>query len=112
MNCLLTIGRNCRFLQGPNTDREDVKKIRDAIETKQSVSLCLLNYKKDGSTFINQFFLCPLMTEDGKVAYYLGVQQAVEEKKDKQDGKFSSWKVLITNIQFTFNAFLLKLYYF
>jgi PAS domain S-box-containing protein len=47
-------GRNCRFLQGPGTDKEDVKKVREAIEGKKDVSLQLLNYRKDGSTFINQ----------------------------------------------------------
>ena len=47
-------GRNCRFLQGSKTEPADVKKIRDAVHSKSEVSACLLNYKKDGSTFINQ----------------------------------------------------------
>ena len=48
------LGRNCRFLQGPQTEASDIKKIRDAVNSKSEVSACLLNYKKDGSTFINQ----------------------------------------------------------
>ena len=52
--------RNCRFLQGPETDSKDVAKIRAAINEGCEASVELLNYKKDGSTFINQFFLCPL----------------------------------------------------
>lgn len=47
-------GRNCRFLQGKNSSPEDVSRIRTAIEKKEEVSVCLLNYKKDGSTFLNQ----------------------------------------------------------
>jgi hypothetical protein len=47
-------GRNCRFLQGPSTDAKDVKQIRDAVAAKKDASVCLLNYKKDGTTFINQ----------------------------------------------------------
>jgi PAS domain S-box-containing protein len=47
-------GRNCRFLQGKDSSPVDVKKIRDAIIKKEPVSLCLLNYRKDGSTFLNQ----------------------------------------------------------
>ena len=47
-------GRNCRFLQGKDSSPADVKKIRDAIIKMEPVSLCLLNYRKDGSTFLNQ----------------------------------------------------------
>jgi PAS domain-containing protein len=47
-------GRNCRFLQGPDTDKDDIKKIRDAVHGTEELSACLLNYKKDGTTFINQ----------------------------------------------------------
>lgn len=51
---LVDTGRNCRFLQGSKTEPADVKKIRDAVHSKSEVSACLLNYKKDGSTFVNQ----------------------------------------------------------
>ena len=72
-------GRNCRFLQGPDTDPEDVKEIRIAIEQKKEVSLKLLNYKKDGTTFTNQFFLCPLYAPDKTtVCYYIGVQKELD----------------------------------
>ena len=47
-------GRNCRFLQGKDSSPADIKRIRLAIERKEEVSLCLLNYRKDGSTFLNQ----------------------------------------------------------
>ena len=70
-------GRNCRFLQGPGTKKEDIARIRGAIDKKLECSVCVLNYKKNGETFMNQFFLTPLWTEDGKVAYYLGVQAEV-----------------------------------
>lgn len=47
-------GRNCRFLQGKDSSQADVAKIREAITKKEATSLCLLNYKKDGTTFLNQ----------------------------------------------------------
>ena len=50
----MIIGRNCRFLQGPNTDPKDTARISAAIKEKKDVSVCILNYKKDGTTFINQ----------------------------------------------------------
>mmetsp|Transcript_38724 Transcript_38724/g.116330 ORF Transcript_38724/g.116330 Transcript_38724/m.116330 type:complete len:166 (-) Transcript_38724:639-1136(-) len=72
-------GRNCRFLQGPETDRKDVEKIKKAIveETEQSVNL--LNYRKDGTKFVNEFFLSPLRDNNDQVLYFMGVQTEVPQ---------------------------------
>jgi len=72
-------GRNCRFLQGPGTEKADVDKIRSAIKSEKEESVNLLNYKKDGTSFNNEFFLSPLYEEDGKLAYYIGVQCSVKK---------------------------------
>ncbi len=48
------VGKNCRCLQGKETAKEDVERIRDAIENEKDCSVNLLNYKKDGATFINE----------------------------------------------------------
>ena len=47
-------GRNCRFLQGPETDDDDVKHIADAIRRNRDCSVNLVNYKKDGTKFVNE----------------------------------------------------------
>uniref|UniRef100_A0A7S1UBS4 LOV domain-containing protein n=1 Tax=Phaeomonas parva TaxID=124430 RepID=A0A7S1UBS4_9STRA len=71
------LGRNCRFLQGPDTDPVDVERIRNSINTGEEISVCLLNYKKDGSTFWNQFFITPLRDPVGNTVNFVGVQQLV-----------------------------------
>lgn len=73
-------GRNCRFLQGPRTSKEDVDRIRLAIMNETEANVNLLNYRKDGSEFVNQFFLGPLHSrdDDKKVVYYIGVQCQVD----------------------------------
>ena len=78
-SCTEIEGRNCRFLQGPGTDEGDVDRIRAAIKGEKEASVNLLNYKKDGTSFNNQFFLSPLYEKDGKLAYYIGVQCSVEK---------------------------------
>jgi len=50
------VGRNCRFLQGPLTDQAAVDIIRQGVKEGRDISVCLLNYKADGSPFWNQFF--------------------------------------------------------
>jgi PAS domain S-box-containing protein len=62
-------GRNCRFLQGKDTKKEDVDRIRKAIKDEESTSVNLLNYRKDGSSFVNEFFLSPLRDSNDKVVY-------------------------------------------
>ena len=54
------IGRNCRFLQGPGTDQNAVDIIRKGVSEGKDISVCLLNYKADGSPFWNQFFVAAL----------------------------------------------------
>jgi PAS domain S-box-containing protein len=73
------LGRNCRFLQGPQTDPKAVAKIRKAISDGFDTSVCLLNYKIDGTTFWNQFFVAPLRDSDGNVVNYVGVQCQVSD---------------------------------
>lgn len=72
-------GRNCRFLQGPGTEKADVDKIRSAVKNEKEDSVNLLNYKKDGTSFNNEFFLSPLYGKDGKLKYYIGVQCSVKK---------------------------------
>ena len=42
--------------------------------------VCLLNYKKGGRPFWNQFFLAPIHDASGVVEYYLGIQSDVTEE--------------------------------
>jgi PAS domain S-box-containing protein len=68
------IGRNCRFLQGPGTDQAAVDLIRKGVTDGKDISVCLLNYKADGTPFWNQFFVGALRDSDGKVVNFVGVQ--------------------------------------
>lgn len=78
------LGRNCRFLQGPDTDPEAVCSIREAIQNGTDCSVCLLNYRADGSTFWNQFFIAALRDSDGAVVNYVGVQCKIREDVAKE----------------------------
>uniref|UniRef100_A0A7S2NRK4 PAS domain-containing protein n=1 Tax=Leptocylindrus danicus TaxID=163516 RepID=A0A7S2NRK4_9STRA len=87
-------GRNCRFLQGESTSAEDVQTIREAIKTHEQKSVNLLNYRKDGSTFVNEFFISPLYSiEEGekKLAYYIGVQCPVSRQGPGQAPSNVGW---------------------
>ncbi|XP_073054755.1 phototropin-1-like isoform X2 [Primulina eburnea] len=79
------IGRNCRFLQGKDTDPDDVAKIREALQRGSSWCGRLLNYKKDGTSFWNLLTISPIKDETGKVLKYIGMQ--VEVSKHTEGAK-------------------------
>lgn len=68
------LGRNCRFLQGPGTDQNAVEVIRQGVAAGRDISVCLLNYKADGTPFWNQFFVGALRDSEGNVVNFVGVQ--------------------------------------
>ncbi|KAI4287917.1 MAG: hypothetical protein L6R35_002817, partial [Caloplaca aegaea] len=68
------IGRNCRFLQGPKTDRNTVARIREAVKSGQESFETILNYRRDGSPFMNLVMTAPLYDNKGTVRYFIGAQ--------------------------------------
>nr|AHZ63918.1 phototropin [Zygnemopsis sp. MFZO] len=68
------LGRNCRFLQGKDTDQATVQKIRDAIREQRDVTVQLLNYTKSGKPFWNLFHLQAVKDTKGELQYFIGVQ--------------------------------------
>ena len=76
------IGRNCRFLQGPETAKEDVQKMKEAIADEKKVLLTLQNYRKDGSPFWNRLAIEPVRI-DGKL-YFIGTQTDITLERSQQ----------------------------
>lgn len=75
------IGRNCRFMQGPETAASAVNDIRSGVAAgKHHVTTELLNYRKDGSTFWNRLCISPVCDEEGVPLYYFASQQDVSDK--------------------------------
>jgi PAS domain S-box-containing protein len=72
------LGTNCRFLQGPETDPADIEAIRQAIREQRSLTIDILNYRKDGTPFWNRLRLRPVF-RDGALDTYVGVQNPVPE---------------------------------
>ena len=79
------VGRNCRFLQGPETDREAVAQVRAAIDARREYSTEILNYRKDGSTFRNALFVSPLYDTEGELLYFFASQLDVSRRRDAEE---------------------------
>ena len=74
-------GRNCRFLQGAETDPKALARIRSALQSGQVVQETLVNRRKDGSTFVNELTISPVRGPDGTVTHFVGTQSDVTERQ-------------------------------
>ncbi|KAK8167014.1 PAS domain-containing protein [Phyllosticta citrichinensis] len=68
------IGRNCRFLQGPKSSRATIARISAAVRNGHENSELLLNYRRNGSPFLNLCLITPLHDNRGNVRYFIGCQ--------------------------------------
>lgn len=78
-------GRNCRFLQGNDTDQEGLHQLRHAIKAKQGCQVVLRNFKKDGTLFWNDLKLAPVFNDQGELINYIGVLVDITERKNIED---------------------------
>lgn len=75
------LGRNCRFLQGQFTDKDMVRKIRKAVDEGHELEVEILNYRRDGTPFINNFLMIPIHANPkkrtGKVTHFIAIQKDI-----------------------------------
>ena len=78
------IGHNCRFMQGPGTDRAVVAQIREALRQERSFRGELLNYRKDGTTYWNELSISPVRDAAGRLTHYVGVTNDVTARRETE----------------------------
>lgn len=76
------VGRNCRFLQGAETDPAATRILRDAIVAGGKAQVDLWNYRKDGSRFWNSMYVGPVFGRDGRLLYYFGSQTDASARRE------------------------------
>ena len=80
------VGRNCRFLQGADTDPEAVQRVRLALRAGESIEIDLRNYRKDGQGFWNRLVIGPVRDMSGQVAYFVASQVDVTLERTRLAG--------------------------
>jgi PAS domain S-box-containing protein len=81
------VGKNCRFLQGPRTDRRTVAEIRKSLAENRPITTTVLNYRKNGTTFWNELSISPVLDRSGTVTHFVGVQADVTGRVDAQHAR-------------------------
>lgn len=87
------LGRNCRFLQGPETDRGTVAEVRTALREQRAVAVDVLNYKANGDPFWNALFIGPIFDQDGKLLYFFASQMDITERRSMLESNLQAQKM-------------------
>lgn len=80
------LGRNCRFLQGPETSRADVDRIRDAVKAVRPIQFDVRNHRKDGSAFWNRLLMAPMFDATGGLACFFASQVDITLERERLKG--------------------------
>ncbi|MFO0485103.1 MAG: PAS domain-containing protein, partial [Sphingobacteriia bacterium] len=80
------IGKNCRFLQGHDTEQEGLKQLRVAMKAGEPCTVVLRNFRKDGTMFWNELSISPVQDEYGDVTHYVGVQNDIGDRGAARGG--------------------------
>jgi PAS domain S-box-containing protein len=75
------LGKTPRILQGPKTDQGELQRLRSALVKWESVTVEVINYRKDGSEFWNEFSLVPVADEKGWYTHWIAVQRDTTARK-------------------------------
>ncbi|MFC4543911.1 bacterio-opsin activator domain-containing protein [Halosolutus amylolyticus] len=78
------VGRNCRLLQGEESDPDAIAEMRAAIDDERPVTVELKNYRKDGTEFWNEVTIAPVRDDAGEVTNYVGFQNDVTARKEAE----------------------------
>ncbi len=75
------VGRNCNFLQGPQSDPATIERIRTALHAGESFDGIIVNTRRDGSTFWNHLHIDAVHDAEGRITHYVGIQRDVTERE-------------------------------
>nr|WP_281496618.1 PAS domain-containing protein [Pseudohalocynthiibacter sp. F2068] len=71
------VGNNCRFLQGPETNPHAIEAIRQGLRAETRFTIDILNYRKDGSAFVNRLRIRPIYDPSGRLMFFAGAQNPI-----------------------------------
>ena len=79
------IGQTPRILQGPETNRRELDRIREALKDCRPIHAEVVNYSKGGDSYILELDIAPIKNADGIVSHFVAVERDVTERKRNEE---------------------------
>jgi len=98
-SCEEVIGKNCRFLQGPDRQQPALTELRAALKQGTGCSVTLQNYRKDGTPFWNELVLSPVFEANGTLTHFIGVQTDITRRKQAEEELLYANRILEQKVQ-------------
>jgi diguanylate cyclase (GGDEF)-like protein/PAS domain S-box-containing protein len=77
------LGKSPRMLQGPETQRAELDRIRGALENRVPISAELICYKKSGEQFWVELDIAPVIEATGRLTNFVAIARNITERKQK-----------------------------
>jgi len=81
------LGQSPRLLQGPHTDARAARSLSTAARAGRAGRSVLINYRHDGSEYLCEVALRPVLGADGEVTHMLGLAREVRRRRGRPAGE-------------------------
>lgn len=85
------IGKTPRILQGPKSDKEELKRLSKALRNWESCEITTINYKKNGEEFYINFSVNPVADKTGFFTHWIAIERDVTESVIAQQKLMASF---------------------
>jgi len=92
------IGKTPRILQGIKTDQQELQKIRTALSRWESITAEVINYRKDGTEYWNEFNIVPVADINGSYTHWIAVQRDTTARRRADEVRMALEKEKELNI--------------
>jgi len=75
------IGKSPRILQGPKSDKAELRRLSEAIRRWEVCEITTINYKKNGDEFWINFTVSPVANEQGRFTHLISIERDVTDIK-------------------------------
>ena len=87
------IGKTPRILQGPRTDRNTMRLLRETLSRGQAFEGEAVNYRKDGTEFRMEWQIAPLRNGGGAITHFVAIQRDITQRRELETRLFQSQKM-------------------
>lgn len=81
------IGKSPNLFNGPNSDSNELKKLLDAIKSKEECQIETISYTKNNEEYWISFSMIPVYNEENQLSHWISIQRDISEEKKREKEK-------------------------